>query len=216
MKRVILLCLIPLLFAGCVPKSDLEKANGDLAAANEKINSMASELAGLQLSLTNAITAANTNLAAAETAQEKIKSLELELSGAQTDFIIAQEKMKSLQQDLSDVQKELANAETKPQDPNDPLAEKSIVPVSVFFRKAPGGPGYVAVINTKVKKNFLILAYYTSKALGITKEYPVNLSPIAPIEIGYEQGAAIEDGDVITITSSHYEPLTAVFHPPQN
>jgi hypothetical protein len=44
MKKIVLLCALPALLIGCVPKSELEKAKSDLAAAQARITSQEQEL----------------------------------------------------------------------------------------------------------------------------------------------------------------------------
>jgi hypothetical protein len=95
---------------------------------------------------------------------------------------------------------------------NDGSVDNS-VPVTVTFRKALLGPGYVAVLTKKDPKESF-LAKVTVKKAGIDAAVSVIARMDTPLakEVGHSQGVAIDVGDVITITNDKYQPLVVNFN----
>lgn len=88
------------------------------------------------------------------------------------------------------------------------LAKKPKIPVSMSFRKALTGPGYVAVFNTTVKSQISVLAVVKSAALGTSKRFELHLDGSLSRELGHLEGAVIEAGDTVTLENNNYSPIT--------
>lgn len=84
------------------------------------------------------------------------------------------------------------------------LAKKPDLPVTVTYRKALIGAGYVAVIQTTVKEEIPLIAVVSSQALGTTKRFELHVSPQAPTQLGHSEGATFENGDVLTLENANY------------
>jgi len=86
--------------------------------------------------------------------------------------------------------------------------EKPELPVTLSFRKAIMGPGYVAIFNTTIKAPVAVLVNLHSAALGTTKQIELHLDSTHPTELGHMEGAVIENGDTITIENQNYSPIS--------
>ena len=86
--------------------------------------------------------------------------------------------------------------------------EKPELPVTLSFRKAIMGPGNVAIFNTTIKAPIAVLVNLHSAALGTTKQIELHLDSTHPTELGYMEGAVIENGDTITVENQNYSPIS--------
>lgn len=86
--------------------------------------------------------------------------------------------------------------------------EKPELPVTLSFRKAIMGPGYVAIFNTTIKAPVAVLVNLHSAALGTTKQIELHLDSTHLTELGHMEGAVIENGDTITIENQNYSPIS--------
>ncbi len=114
------------------------------------------------------------------------------------------------QSDLDEAKREIERLKVENEQLKAQLAKKPALPVTMSLRKAMMGPGHVAMFNTTVKSPVSVLVTVKSAALGTTKKFELHLSPSIPTELGYTDGAAIEQGDTITLENNNYSPATFV------
>lgn len=86
------------------------------------------------------------------------------------------------------------------------LAKKPVIPVSVNFRPAGFGPGYVAMFQTTIKQALPMLVTFKSKALGTTQQFRVNLRAAGVTELGHAEGAALDLQDELLLENQNYSP----------
>jgi hypothetical protein len=119
------------------------------------------------------------------------------------DLEAAKRQIAALQSQVSSLQAE--NEHLKNQ-----LAKKPDLPITIAFRRALMGPGYVAVFNTTVKSPVSVLVALTSADLGTTKRFELHLNASTATELGHMQGAVIENGDTITVENANYSSTTII------
>lgn len=144
-------------------------------------------------------------------ARAQVESLQKELAAAQRDLANAQAKAESdlaaVKEQVAALDSQLAESQAALKKTLAALDAKTAVPVRVTFRKASSGPGYIAIFNTFIKQDLSVKVAFTSKSVGVTKQFPLELSSNLPSEIGFTQGADIEPGDTLQITHPDYGPL---------
>lgn len=150
----------------------------DLEKANAEVTRLTAEVTSLKKS--------NDDLTASIAGLEK-RQAELQAQLAQAT------------QQLSTAAQHLSSAEQE-------LAKKPAIPVSVKFRPAGFGPGYVATFQTTIKQDFPMLVTFRSRALGTTQQFRVNLRAAGVSELGHAEGAALDLQDELLLENQHYSP----------
>ncbi len=92
-----------------------------------------------------------------------------------------------------------------------PLATKALqMPVSITFRQALAGAGYVLQIHNKSGKNLPLKITVTNPTFNKTKTFNAvaNAGP-KPLEIGHLEGWTFASGDVIEVVSEGFDPIEA-------
>lgn len=147
-------------------------------------------------------------------ANKKIAELQAQIAAAQaeTEKIKAQATSTQAEADKIRVEAEVAknenqNLEAKNSQLQAKVDEKPELPVTVSFRKAQMGPGGVAIFNTTIKSQVPILITVYSASLGTTKHFERQLAATHPTELGHMEGAALNNGDTITIANQNYSPI---------
>ena len=136
-----------------------------------------------------------------------------DMEHAQTENNQLRAQVAQLQQQVTDLQSKLQEANSQLTAAQSQLSRRPAMPVTVTFRKALMGPGYVAVLNTTIKQDFPVLVTVKSKALGTSQQHRLNLSQVAAQQIGHIEGDPIEAGDEIVVENNNYESLSVIFAP---
>ncbi len=117
-----------------------------------------------------------------------------------------QDKNTQLQSRLDQTQWELARAKAKIAQLQ-PLATKAReLPVSVTFRRAVVGAGYVIQIHNKSGKSLPLKITATNLTFNKTTTFDKVAGPV-PLEIGHMEGWTFASGDLIEIASDGFDPL---------
>jgi hypothetical protein len=106
--------------------------------------------------------------------------------------------------ELDEANREIGRLKAENAELQSQLAKKPQLPVTMSLRKAMLGPGLVAVFNTTVKASVPVLVTVKSAALGTLKKFELHLNSNLPTELGHAEGAAIEQGDTITLENNNY------------
>ena len=131
-----------------------------------------------------------------------------ELDAAQKRVSELQAQVATLQSQLTELQSQATTAQAANAQLKEQLEKKPALPVTVSFRKALAGPGYVAIFNTTVKSPVSVLATLKSIALGTSKSFELHLDPSVASERGHLEGIVIEQGDILTMENQNYSPVT--------
>lgn len=90
------------------------------------------------------------------------------------------------------------------------FARAADLPVTMEYRKALTGPGYVLMFNTTVKEDFPALMTVTSAALGTQRRYEIFLSWRHKNQFGPLEGVKVFPGDDVTLENNNYSSVS--FH----
>jgi hypothetical protein len=144
--------------------------------------------------------------------QSDLDAANAKLAAANAAIEISNASLAAATKTIDDLKTQLAAA----QKPNDQLDAQTAVtprlPLAWVVRKAFLGPGLVVVLSTKVKEPIEVLATVRNPTLGTVKQVELHLDPSVPANLGSSQGAVIDPGDVITVSSNNYSPATFTVH----
>jgi hypothetical protein len=87
---------------------------------------------------------------------------------------------------------------------------KPEMPVSISYRKALTGPGYVAMFSSKNNKNIVVNAEITCPESGSYINKRLDIPTQGTKEIGYLEGWSFKNGDIIILTNQNYKELRRV------
>lgn len=132
-------------------------------------------------------------------ANKKIAELQAQAAAAQAETVRLRAEAKAAKNENQTLEARNSQLQAK-------VDEKPNLPVTLSFRKAMMGPGYVAIFNTTIKAPVAVLVNLHSAALGTTKQFELHLDSTHPTELGHMEGAVIENGDTITVENQNYSP----------
>lgn len=121
-----------------------------------------------------------------------------------------QDKIAQLQSQLDQTQSLLNQANNQIAQLQ-PLAQKARqMPVSITFRQALMGGGYVVQFHNKSGKNLPLKITVKNPTFNKTKTFDAvaNAGP-KPLEIGHMEGWTFASGDVIEVVSEGFDPIEA-------
>jgi hypothetical protein len=128
-----------------------------------------------------------------------------ELLATQKQVADLTSKLSALEASATAVQSRVISLQAENDQLRASLNQKPTMPVSVAFRRALTGRGYVALFNTTVKSPVTILATVRSSALGTEKRFELHLDPSASYSLGHLEGAVLDPGDTIVMENRNYE-----------
>ena len=119
-----------------------------------------------------------------------------------------QDKNTQLQSQLEQAKSELEQAKTEIAQLQ-PLANKALqMPVSITFRQALAGAGYVLQIHNKSDKSLPLKITVTNPTFNKTKTFnAVANANRVPLEIGHLEGWTFSSGDLIEVICVGYDSI---------
>jgi hypothetical protein len=144
--------------------------------------------------------------------QSDLDAANAKLAAANGTIETANANLAAANKTIDDLKAQLGAAQPQNDQLTAPLAVKPSLPLAWIVRKAFQGPGLVVVLSTKVKEPIEVLATVRNPTLGTVKQVELHLDPSVPANLGSSQGAVIDPGDVIIVSSNNYSPATFTVH----
>lgn len=166
------------LLVACAPKADLDKAMADVARLSTEVEALTRASASQQATIAD----------------------------LQKRLAAAQEQLQQAEQRVSATSEQLASTSTQLSSAVQQLTRKPALPVSVSFRRAALGPGFVARFATTVKQDVPVQVTVKSLAFGSTKQVRLHLHSAGLVELGHAEGVALEPGDELLLENQAYSP----------